>query len=220
MTGAPCLSPFRLPPRDTGRLGRALALSAALHLLLSAWLGSGPLGGNAGPRPRTALTVRLVPQPVTTPESAASPAPEILSPAPRARRRVPDSDRERGAARTHAAARPVDTSRPVPLPQVPDPAYYTARDLDVYPLPVAPLPLDRIAEGIAAPGRVKAALRIDEQGVVNDVDLPEPAVSDELKERLRTVLAATRFHPARRDGRAVKSRVTLSVDFGQEKREP
>ena len=37
---------------------------------------------------------------------------------------------------------------------------------------------------------------------------------------LRAVLAATRFVPARKDGRAVRSRVLLSVSFGKDRREP
>ena len=41
-----------------------------------------------------------------------------------------------------------------------------------------------------------------------------------LQEELRSVLAATRFFPGQKDGRAVKSRVVLSVNFGSEKREP
>jgi outer membrane biosynthesis protein TonB len=82
------------------------------------------------------------------------------------------------------------------------------------------LELDRIADGIAAPGRISVTLQIDEQGTVSNVVFTGTVAPDELKESLRTVLAATRFLPARKDGHAVRSRLTLSVDFARERREP
>jgi hypothetical protein len=82
------------------------------------------------------------------------------------------------------------------------------------------LELDRIADGVAAPGRVAVTLQIDERGTVNNIAFDGPATPDTLKEGLRAALAATQFLPARKDGRAVRSRLTLSVDFAQEKREP
>lgn len=176
--------------------------------------------GKARSRAPASITVRLAPQPATETVSPAVPEPEIPAAEPRMRLPEPILDREPRAAVAAAREHPARDAPPLPLPQVPDSTYYAARDLDVYPRPVAPLELDRVAAGDAAPGRVTLALLIDEHGVVNEVALAGPAAPGRVEEGLRAVVAATRFFPARKDGRAVKSRVVLSVDFGQEKREP
>jgi len=97
------------------------------------------------------------------------------------------------------------------LPQAPDPTYYSARDLDVYPRPAAPLDFDRLARGVA--GRVRLALLIDEAGIVKEIVVVETEPTGRLQEELRSALAATRFFPGQKDGRAVKSRVLLSVSL-------
>jgi protein TonB len=107
----------------------------------------------------------------------------------------------------------------VALPQAPDPTYYSARDLDTYPRPAAPLELDRIAAD-AGTSSIRLILLIDEGGSVNEIKLVEPAAPGPLQEAVRGVLAATRFIPGRKDGRAVKSRVLLDVTVGPGRREP
>ena len=104
------------------------------------------------------------------------------------------------------------------LPQAPDPTYYSARDLDTYPRPAAPLELDRIAADAGT--SIRLTLLIDEGGSVNEIRLVEPAAQGPLQEAVRGVLAATRFIPGRKDGRAVKSRVLLDVTVGPGRREP
>lgn len=110
---------------------------------------------------------------------------------------------------------PRDAAEPLALPQVPDPTYYPARELDSYPRPVMPLRLGHPA-GVArdgVPDRVQLSLHIDEHGVVNHIGIVETALPGDFEDELRAMLAATRFIPARRDGRPVKSRVLLSVSF-------
>jgi len=100
------------------------------------------------------------------------------------------------------------------LPQVTDPTYYSAHDLDVYPQPVMPLDLDHLAGGDAAgTGRFRLDLLIDESGVVDKIALIEADPPGPLQEALRAALMATRFEPGQRGGRAVKSRVVLRVSF-------
>ena len=93
--------------------------------------------------------------------------------------------------------------------RAPDPTYYPARELDAYPQPARPLALD----GPAGAGSIRLLLLIDEHGVVNDVSLVEADAAGHLEETLRAALAATRFLPAQKDGRAVRSRIVLSVSF-------
>ncbi len=107
-----------------------------------------------------------------------------------------------------------ETSPPVVLPQLPDPTVYEARDLDSYPRPIAPLDTGRIEDPVTGnPVSIRLELVIDERGVVNDVAVAGPGPVGIAEAELRAVLAATRFIPARKDGRAVKSRVLLSVSL-------
>jgi hypothetical protein len=97
------------------------------------------------------------------------------------------------------------------LPRVIDPHYYSARDLDSYPWPLAPLELDRLPEHPGGPVRLE--MLIDEKGVVQEVEFVQPARPGPAEEGLRAALAASHFMPGRKDGRAVKSRVTLRLDL-------
>jgi len=97
---------------------------------------------------------------------------------------------------------------PVAL-RAPDRTYYPARELDAYPQPAQPLELDRLPGA----GGFRLLLLIDEHGIVNDVSLVEAGAAVRLDEALRAALAATRFLPAQKDGRAVRSRIVLSVSF-------
>ena len=97
------------------------------------------------------------------------------------------------------------------LPQAADLSYYTARDLDRYPKPLAPFQINRTAgDGV---GEVRLEILIDERGIVQDVTFAGPAAQARVGEELRAALAATRFLPAQKDGRAVRSRIVLSVGF-------
>ena len=107
------------------------------------------------------------------------------------------------------------------LPQPPDPTVYTARDLDSYPKPLTPLNFDRLADrdAVLAPPEVRLELLIDELGIVGEVAFDGPRLPGSLATQLRAVVTSTRFVPARRNGRAVRSRVMLSVNL-QERRGP
>lgn len=222
MTGAALFPSFPLRRRAAYRLRFALAASAAGHLLLALVMATEPLGGKARSEVPASLTVRLAPQPATETAGPALPEPEIPVAVPRVVRRPPILDSEpRTTAATADVLPTIDAPAPS-LPRVPDSTYYAARDLDEYPRPVVPLDIQRLADRAVASST--AALRlevlIDEHGVVNDISFSRPKDSARLEEELRTVLLSTRFLPARKDGRAVKSRITLRVDLGQERREP
>jgi protein TonB len=104
------------------------------------------------------------------------------------------------------------------LLQAADPSYYTARDLDRYPAPLVPFRIDRAAgDGL---GEVRLEILIDEHGIVQDMKIAGPTAPARVEEGLRAALAATRFLPAQKDGRAVRSRILLSLTVGVEEREP
>jgi hypothetical protein len=96
------------------------------------------------------------------------------------------------------------------LPAAADPTFYAARDLDSLPMPVAPLELARLP-GLAPTAPVRLELTIDEHGTVHTISIAGSPAGVSGEEELRAALAATVFVPARKDGRAVKSRIVLGV---------
>jgi hypothetical protein len=95
---------------------------------------------------------------------------------------------------------------PGPAPLLPAPAdatVYTAGDLDSLPVPVSPLALTSTVP-------VRVELVIDEHGLVRSVSIAGPGGRPDPE--LRSLLAATAFVPARKDGRAVRSRIVLGVE--------
>ena len=107
-----------------------------------------------------------------------------------------------------------DTGRARGVPAVADATWYTAQDLDAYPRSDVPVTIERAAFASAGetPVRLLLWLRIDERGVVVRVSAGEPGMSSRSVELARRSLAGTRFTPARKDGRAVRSRLLLSVN--------
>jgi hypothetical protein len=193
--------------RDAARrFALALALSAVLHLLLAGFLALDAAQWMAPPMPSGALTVRIEsPSPRAERADAMAAAPVALH-----------AGRGRGgrnAIEAEARAKH-EAEAPLALPQVPDPVYYSARDLDHYPRPAVPLDFDRLVRSVegGSATRFRVLLLIDEGGIVTETSVIE-GEPPRLGDALRAAFAATRFLPGQRDGRPVKSRVTLSVDF-------
>ena len=213
MTAAACTLSFPGSRSATRRLAQALALSAAAHLLLveslalettlRTTLRTTLLMTAQAAAPAT-LSVRI--EPATEAEPDGLPA---QAPLP-----VVARERTRGIERVQASTRVKQGAEAtLVLPQAPDPTYYSARDLDLYPRPATPLELDKLArvrDRVATIFRFQ--LLIDESGTVNEISSVEGEPLS-LRDELRAALAAIRFFPGRKDGRAVKSRVTLSIDF-------
>ncbi len=112
--------------------------------------------------------------------------------------------RERHAER---AARPVIVTAPAGA----DTRVYLARELDRYPAPVTALSLNAGTSGAPA-GSVRLWVSIDQAGRVTDIeviDTGSPVVFDVIA---RERLLGTRFSPAYKDEKAVKSRVLLVVN--------
>ena len=101
------------------------------------------------------------------------------------------------------------------LPQPIDITWYGAHELDAYPRALSPLRFDIPgAAGLGNPAvRLLLWLRIDEHGRVVDVRAGEPGVPGEWVEAARARLAAIRFTPARKDERAVKSRIQIDIAY-------
>jgi hypothetical protein len=186
------------------RLRIAVAGSALLHLLGAAAPGPEALPGAASGRwPSDPMTVRVEPLPVP-PGSAAL---EEIVGQPSAPATSRAARRERKAAPRPAA---------IAAPRIADPTVYAAAELDSLPRPVAPLDIGRLRERAPSPSSdVRLELVIDELGTVSEVAYVRTAASTArvLERDLRDAIAAMPFVPARKDGRAVKSRIVLSVAY-------
>jgi protein TonB len=104
----------------------------------------------------------------------------------------------------------------------PDLTYYAARQLDVYPALSSALDLRYTANASAAGtiGRALVLLLIDNTGFVDDVAVVEAEPAGSVEEELRRTFAAVRFTPALKDGRAVRSRVLVHVNYGGDDASP
>ncbi len=210
------------------RLLLACGVSVLLHLMLLLGVPVNPTGGlpNAAPT----LTARLEsaaaeataesesPPGIATPPVQETPAPaatnEPAKPVESKTEARPDS--KSAAPESKAAAPPPPSpSGGLELPLIRDPVYYPARQLDVYPQPLAAIrpscPPAAVAGRIN--GRVQLLLLIDEFGVVNDASVVESQAEGFFDEPALSAFRTARFSPGQKQGRNVKSRVLLRVNF-------
>lgn len=193
------------------RLGIALTASVVAHgLLLSAPPRGLPWRGWASYPATAPMTVRLQPLLVQVPVVAVIPAQDSRQRLSATRRPTERAGRPAEGESSYGAPQPASETPELSL--APDTRYYSARDLDSYPWPLAPLQLEHLAE--ARTGELRLELLIDEVGVVQEVVFVQPARPGEVEERLRTALVATHFMPGRKEGRPVKSRLVMGIILG------
>ena len=209
------------------RLMVAIALSLALHFVLLVYVSVRPTGSASSAA--ATIYARLE---RATPEPAADghPPPDMLIPAKTAAvapARIvasqPLAPQPRVEAEPSPEPNPVDppsSSSAIyfDLPLIRDPTYYPAKQLDVYPLPLTEVKFD-YPESAAAEridGRLLMLLLIDEFGVVNEASVVEAHPEGYFEESALAVFRATRFSPAQKQGRPVKSRVLMQVRYESE----
>ena len=154
------------------------------------------------PQPRVAT--------LTPAEKMGTPGLEDVRPEPVAAKTEPK--RESSQAATGPASVPIAG---IEIPLSRDPTYYPARQLDVYPQLLAPIKLDYPDRAAAQrlDGHLLLLLLIDEFGIVNEASVVEAQPEGYFEEAALSVFRATRFSPAQKQGRPVKSRVLLQVSY-------
>ena len=215
-TAAPTQSRGLTRATATGRIRLALAVSAFFHLLLAFDLASEVQPRAGQPEGGTPITARIELLPRSGPVRVTAAGKEAFSSLLPGTQAIAVADEvRRDAAPKATSGTKQGASLFSALPQAPDLTVYTARDLDSYPRPLFPREIERIAEHAAGfpPAGVRLELLIDEHGIVNKVTLAGPETADQRGAELRAAIAATRFIPARRDGRAVRSRILLNINF-------
>jgi periplasmic protein TonB len=209
--------------REDGlRLLLALALSTALHLSLIYGIAVGP----SGSVPASTIVARLVSQ------AAASPAEKstttgnrrhgpaavpvfVPSNAEPAFSVAPDAPAEPRPEPVALAPARIDDSR-LPSADVPllvDPAWYEAKDLDLYPQPLVPVQPVYPSSATDIGGDVTLLLQIDEFGAVQQLSVVTAEPAGYFEEAALHALQLARFAPAQREGRPVRSRIVIKVRF-------
>ena len=190
------------------RLVFALMLSLALHAALLIRIEQGP----RQPELRSIVRARLIAAP---PEPAVPPvaAPRTFSRKIEAAGRASPPVQERQVtevSKTVAAdaSSPEPSSPPVPISLPVDLNYYSSAELDVYPYPAQAI----TPELEAIPGGwIRILTSIGETGQVDDAVVFDAQPADIFDAPALSAVRSTRFHPARRDGRAVRSRVLIEL---------
>lgn len=202
--------------RVAARLALAIGLSAWLHALVIVGIPVDPLGGGPGSavvisarivsgaeEDARAAAVASVPEPVPGDEGA---APEV---------REPPAERASPSATDAAAARAESPLPGIEVPLIRDPTWYPARQLDVFPTPLAEIrflyPPPALQERVS--GAVTLLLLIDELGLVNEIGVVEATPAGYFEDAAREGFRTARFAPGMREGRAVRSRVMVQVKF-------
>ena len=198
------------------RLSVGIVLSATLHTYVIYGLVLQPTPGAADHL--SIINARLLPEPAVVKR------PTLAAPATQRQRIAP--------AQPQVAPLPEPMETPVPAAQtladgdpnpetevstvsLPDPVHYAARDLDVYPQPLNRIEPAYPREALAGEtgGSVTLLLLIDESGRVTDVSVVDASAQDEFNESALQALAAAAYTPAQKNGRAVRSRILVKVDF-------
>ena len=201
------------------RLLLACLLSALLHLMIFL-LPVNPTGGT--PQLVSTIQARLEDMAESDRETAvaqeevAVPAPAPLS-TEAARPALPEATPKPApkAAEAPAAKPPSSPAAGIEVPLIRDPTYYPARQLDVYPQPMANIQpkCPEVALAQRLNGRVQLLVLIDEFGVVNETSVVEAQPAGVFEETAAQAFRSVRFVAAQKQGNHVKSRVILRVTF-------
>jgi len=205
-------------------MSAAVAFSAALHGFLIYGFSLPPDPGPAAHA--MVIHARLMsrqpaasPRPPKPPEQPGPPdfsqsSPVVLSqPAPSAETEL--------AALPAPAATPMDPEPVAPVANdaaiatIPDLVHYPAKDLDIYPQafrPIAPF-YPETARDAQVAGSVTLLVLIDEVGRVIGTSVMDAVPDGVFEEAAQQALANAAFYPARKDGRPVRSRILIKVEF-------
>lgn len=210
-------------PLARKRLVVALVLSALVHLWLAAGMAvdvpvrvgaqapailiarlEAPVAAALPPQPESAVAEKIARQDSRSgggrPVAGGVARSSAIDPAP-----APLSASEAREPRASGAA----------LPLTPDPVYYPARQLDVYPALLQSIRLEypHHAAQSQVSGNVLMMLLIDEAGRVNEISIAAAEPAGYFENAVRLAFADARFSPARKHGRAVKSRVLIRINY-------
>jgi periplasmic protein TonB len=96
-----------------------------------------------------------------------------------------------------------------------DPVQYPAKDLDIYPQPLRPIApvYPSAAREAQLAGFVTLMVSIDETGRVIGTSVTDAAPDGVFEQVAQQALAVAAFYPAQKEGRTVRSRILVKVEF-------
>lgn len=203
------------------RFAAALGASIAIHACLLAAQGGGNRAAAPAPVAVDPLNVRLVQLPAAAkPEPGPLPASSVKPVSAPAAANAPGRGQNReGRALRSVVAGASAGSAAASSKAAPETKWYTALELDTYPRAETPIGIPAAAgygRG-AVESQLMLWLRIDETGRVAEVSAGAPGMPAGSLEAARSALATARFTPARKDARAVRSRLLVSVPLSSRK---
>lgn len=107
------------------------------------------------------------------------------------------------------------TGNDVAMATIPDPIHYPAAEIDIYPQAlrrIAPI-YPETARNAQLAGSVTLAVLIDEAGKVVGTSVMDSVPAGVFEEAAQQALADSTFYPAQKDGRSVRSRILIRVEF-------
>lgn len=199
------------------KLALTLAASLLVHfaLIFGLQIRAVPAASHAG----RVIQARLVEAPKVT--EVKPPEPDTLTlqaqeplPLPPADPAAPEPPVEVPPA--SAAAPESSANLPsIELPLIEDPTYYTAREVDVHPAAlqlIQPSYPDEAASTNVT-GSVVLVLLLDESGKVQELSVEEASPPGMFEQSALDAFRNARFSPAQRQGRVVKSRMRIKVNY-------
>jgi periplasmic protein TonB len=208
-----------LRPGPTPRFVAALSMSVLAHLAMPLVVSGGAGHSASSKETSRTLSVRVLPREEPSEPPPVSAAPTIDEPAasaPRVARVEPEPRVVPAAPRAEAPRSGAG------VPDAPDLTYYPAKQLDIYPKLLSELDLryrgKAADDGVT--GRTLLLVLIDEIGAVKEVSVVEAEPPNAFEDDAQRALLAARFAPAYRNGRAVRSRVLIAVNYGVERGSP
>lgn len=200
-------------PDAAARFALALVASLALHLVVV--FGVQVRAAQPVERARAMIEVRVegaAPQTKIKPLSRIEATADIAEKKPE----EPKPSEETLVLPSPVPAEPAPTILPtLEIPLLEDPTWYPAKQVDVHPVALDPVKPEYPAEGVArgAEGKVLLLLLIDEAGVVKEAAVAEADPEGIFEESALAAFRSARFAPAQKNGRAVKSRVLIRVNY-------
>lgn len=203
------------------RMPAAVALSAAIHAYLIYGLS---LPTQSGPATWAAvINARLAPVPpsATQRQTIAPERSRVPEPVRRAVLPPISLDVAQPLAVPNAPAIVAEPEQVVaagnvtPIPTIPDPIHYPARDLDIYPHalnPIRPVYPHAAREAQVA-GSVTLLVSIDEAGRVLSTSVVDAEPGGIFEQAALQALADATFYPAQKNGRTVRSRIVVKLEF-------
>lgn len=212
------------------RLALAALVSALLHTAFVLVVRPEPASARRGSA-ASVLTATLDARPPESPPGSVpiaapdpAPAAPAVVPPPIARSTASEAVRLPPVPQRSRPEPQADPAAPAPapasgLPEVPvirDPTWYPVRQLDVLPRAlqaVVPEFPERAERERVLAGEVTLLLLVDEDGRVHELSVVEAKPEGYFEESALQAFREAKFAPGRRDGRVVKSRVLVRVNF-------